>query len=245
METVLPFRVAWGEFPDVEIVASESAVKWHPRYAEAKSGNLGAGYAMSKEFVTSATLDRVAKMVGSGGHKWLPVVGSEDAGVNRIPMCLAGVLDLHLGGETAETIVQVNRAGHTGASGWDRLVSPALFEGSVQEGERYVLVDDFIGQGGTLANLRGYVEANGGNVVGAVCLTGQSRSAVLRLSASTLRELQSKHGNELDDLWWGWFGYGVDRLTESEARYLIRVEDVDAIRNRIVEAGRRRYGESR
>lgn len=103
-------------------------------------------------------------------------------------------------------------------------------------GERYVLADDFIGQGGTLANLRGHVEAKGGVVVGAVSLTGQARSATVRLSKETLIALQSKHGHTLENLWQSWFGYGLGYLTESEARYLLRAEDVDTIRNRIVAA---------
>ena len=39
------------------------------------------------------------------------------------------------------------------------------------------MVDDFIGQGGTLANLRGWIEEHGGKVVAAVALTGKPYSA--------------------------------------------------------------------
>jgi adenine/guanine phosphoribosyltransferase-like PRPP-binding protein len=33
------------------------------------------------------------------------------------------------------------------------------------QGERYIIVDDFVGQGGTLANLIGYIESQGGQAV--------------------------------------------------------------------------------
>ena len=46
----------------------------------------------------------------------------------------------------------------------------------------YVLVDDFVGMGGTLANLKGYIESKGGKVLAAVCLTGKPHSAKLALS---------------------------------------------------------------
>jgi hypothetical protein len=89
-----------------------------------------------------------------------------------------------------------------------------------------------------LANLRGYVQTKGGVVEAATTLTGQSRSAVLRVSRETLIALQSKHGAELENLWRNWFGYGLDILTESEARYLLRAENVDTIRIRILAARR-------
>ena len=82
----------------------------------------------------------------------------------------------------------------------------------------------------------GYVEAKGGSVAGAIALTGQARSATVRLSTETLIALKSKHGAELENLWCSWFGYGLEFLTESEARYLVRAENVDTIRNRILEA---------
>lgn len=44
---------------------------------------------------------------------------------------------------------------HTGANGFGRLARQPFFEGVVTAGQDYVLVDDFVGMGGTLANLRG------------------------------------------------------------------------------------------
>ena len=79
-----------------------------------------------------------------------------------------------------------------------------------------MLVDDFVGMGGALANLKGYIESKGGKVLAAVCLTGKPHSAKLALSAERLQELRSKHG--------------------TEARYLARTETVDTIRDRIAAA---------
>lgn len=84
------------------------------------------------------------------------------------------------GGAVDRSIVQINRVGHTGASGWTRLANQALFDGDVVAGQHHVLVDDFVGQGGTLANLRGYIIAKGGLVASYVALTGQPRSAKSR-----------------------------------------------------------------
>ena len=49
----------------------------------------------------------------------------------------------------------------------ERAASFHIAEGFVSH-ESYLMVDDFIGQGGTLANFRGHIEAAGGVVLAAV-----------------------------------------------------------------------------
>jgi adenine/guanine phosphoribosyltransferase-like PRPP-binding protein len=111
----------------------------------------------------------------------------ESEGVNEIPAALAERLSAWLGLPITESIVQSNTVGYTGASGFQRLANQALFEGQVERDRNYLLVDDFIGQGGTLANLIGYVEAAGGHALGATVLTGNlARPSCL----PTLRKLK-------------------------------------------------------
>ena len=85
---------------------------------------------------------------------------------------MATLLSERLAAPFRTTVVQTNVASHTGADGYGRLARQARFDGDVEENCEYVMVDDFIGQGGTLANLRGWIESRGGRVVGAVALTG-------------------------------------------------------------------------
>ena len=112
----------------------------------------------------------------------------------------------------------------------------SLFEGEVERGRDYLLVDDFVGQGGTIANLKGFIESRGGTAIGCTTLTGKPWSAKLTPSVDTLRMLRDKHGGELESWWKDTFGYGFDFLTESEARYLARADSVELIRNRILAA---------
>jgi hypothetical protein len=131
--------------------------------------------------------------------------------------------------------VQANIVNHTGANGFIRMARQAIFEGEVTANCNYVIVDDFIGQGGTIANLRGHIQAGGGTVIGATVLTGKPFSALLALTTETLNELRSKHG-QLEQWWTERFGFAFDCLTQSEARYLCNTKDVDTIRNRILES---------
>ena len=103
-------------------------------------------------------------------------------------------------------------------------------------GREYVMVNDFIGQGGTLANLHGWVEKQGGRVGGAVVLTGKPYSAILTPSKEQLHELRNKHGRDFEKWWRKHFGHAFNCLAQSEARYLARSPDVDAIRDRLAAA---------
>jgi hypoxanthine-guanine phosphoribosyltransferase len=155
--------------------------------------------------------------------------------MNAIPHVLARRLSAELGLRLDLGILQINRVTHTRADGYHRLAFPAVFLGKVAVTD-YLLVDDFVGQGGTLANLRGHVEAEGGRVIGAVSLSGKQHSARLRLQQETLSRLREKHGDQLEKWWIATFGYGLDRLTESEAAYLCRSDTFDVIATRIAGA---------
>ena len=96
----------------------------------------------------------------------------------------------------------------------------------------YLLTDYFVGQGGTLANLRSHIMSKGSKVLGAIVLTGKAHSAIIALDRVTLQELRVKYGQQLEN----WWNQRFDCLTESEARYLLNTPDVDRIRNKIIEA---------
>jgi hypothetical protein len=134
------------------------------------------------------------------------------------------------------TIVQSNKVAHTRADGWHRLVTPAMFTGPVVHGADYLLVDDHVGFGGTLGNLRGHIEANGGHVLGMTTLTETGGGRHIAIRQETLSVLYSTHGTELSQFWCIVFGHGIDCLTNLEAGYLSRVESFDAIRTRMAQA---------
>jgi len=127
--------------------------------------------------------------------------------------------------------------GHTGADGFKRLANQALFAGAAVHGATYLIVDDFVGQGGTLANLIGFIRSQGGEVLGASVLTGKPYSAKLAPDEGQINALRHKHGRELETWWGEKFGFDFDRLTRSEARYLEKTADAHTIRSRIAAAG--------
>jgi hypothetical protein len=221
---------------DVVILADEQRVKHDREYASAKSGDMLAAGRLADRFVDSLALGLVKALIGPVRPILLPVHALEVAGVNEIPVALAVRLAAGLDLDVDASIVQINTAGHTGASGYQRLANPALFNGNVKAAEAYLIIDDFIGQGGTVANLRGYVESHSGRVIGITTLTGRSYSAKLAPELSLIKAVRDKHGGALEIWWQEEFGYGFDCLTQSEARYLERSADADTIRNRMAAA---------
>ena len=236
-----PPRVAWRGFPRAVLLADETRTKQHPEYSAAKAGDAVAAanlvLALVNEMgiaavrgLTSAA--KVAPPILIGVHAY------ERDGFNAIPAALTEFLSESIGVPYGANIVQTNVVGHTGADGYGRLARQAAFGGKVEKGREYVMVDDFVGQGGTLANLRGWVEKQGGMVVGAVVLTGKPYSAKLNPSEEQLHDLRQKHGQDFEKWWRDRFGHSFDCLTQSEARYLTRSPDVDAIRDRLAAAER-------
>lgn len=231
-----PDRAAWDDaFPEVLILAAETEIKRHADYRAAKTGDAEAAARLVRDLVTQAKVDELARMIAGRAPVLASIHAQEAHGINAIPEALADLLGLKLGLPTDDAIVQVNVVNHTGASGFARLARQALFEGDVQAGAEYLIVDDFIGQGGTIANFRGHLLAHGARVIGAVVLTGKPFSARLALSAERLTELRAKHG-QLEDWWRENFGFSFDTLTESEGRYLVNTADADTIRDRIASA---------
>ncbi len=229
-------RTPLFDFPDVIIHATESVVKKHPRYKEAKSGDNEAALELVQDTINPEQIGRLNRILDGQKPFLVSAHAYEAEGVNAIPEVFADELAQYLDLVVDSGIVQTNVVAHTGADGFGRLARQPFFEGTVTRGQEYVLVDDFVGMGGTLANLRGYIEEQGGRVIAAVALTGKPYSAKLALDKEQLQELRDKHGKELETWWWENFGHTFDCLTQSEARYLTRTADVDTIRNRIAEA---------
>ena len=218
------------------IHASESAVKQHAAYKTAKSGDDDAATDLVLDSFSLEKTLALEALVAGQTPTLVSAHAFEREGVNAIPQVFADQLGKVLGWPVDAGVVQVNVVFHTGANGFWRLARQAEFEGPVKPGRDYVLVDDFVGMGGTLANLKGYIESNGGHVVAAVSLTGNPHSAKLAPTPERLNELREKHGTDFENWWIGRFAHGFDTLTESEARYLARTETADVIRNRIAAA---------
>jgi hypothetical protein len=234
---MLPPRTPWQpKFPDVVVHSTLAARDGHPDYAAAKSGNAVSGLTLAQQLLSKAQIEHLRELVGGADALLLPISALEISGFNAIPDAMAQTLSIELGWPTsAGEIVQSNKVGHTRARAFNRLVTPASFEGRVIAGQTYVLVDDHVGLGGTLANLKGFVETHGGRVAAMTTLTESREARHIALQTDTLNMLGERHGEELENLWREQFGHGLDCLTDVEARILCREPTIDAIRDRLAQ----------
>lgn len=139
----------------------ETQVRGHPCYADAEACDLDAAAELVQATLSQATLTTLAGLE-LAAPMLLPVVAEEAHGTNAIPLVLAHQLGAALGWPIETRVIQSNVVGRTRKDGYYRLAFQPLFDGASYPDRDYVLVDDFIGQGATLANLRGHVLAGGG-----------------------------------------------------------------------------------
>jgi len=232
-----PHRTSLYGFPDVVLHADESAVKRHPQFAPAKAGDILAAEALVADMANGDCVPVLQVLVDRRRAELVSVHALETEGVNEIPAALAKLLSVWLGLPSNESVVQSNTVGHTGASGYHRLANQAQFFGAVLPERHYLIVDDFVGQGGTLANLIGFIKSQGGHVIGATALTGKPYSAKLAPDETQIQALRDRYGQEFEEWWRQRFGFGFAELTRSEARYLENSPGAHTVRDRLVAAG--------
>jgi hypothetical protein len=235
----LPTRFPWpGNFPPVVIHCQSVKLRdGHPDYLPAKSGSGEAAIRLANALIDAQAIARIRTTLGGRDAVILPVVADESMGFNAIPDGMAHILGqaLKLSVVSGE-IVQSNKVGHTRAPAFQRIVTPAEFRGEVIEGANYVLVDDHIGLGGTLANLRGYVEGHGGKVICMSTLTRSRDAEQISLTPDTASAIWKLHGQALDTLWQTEFGHGINSLTELEALNLCRQRTLADIKDFLAKA---------
>jgi uncharacterized Zn-binding protein involved in type VI secretion len=233
-----PLRSPWEEsFPPVLIHAQKLDITTHPWFAAARSGDVDAAALLVADTCSGVVADTLAAL---GVGDALPCLASVHAqkldGLNVLPDVLAHGLQLLLGWDIDMELVQANVVDHSGVIGFAHLARQAVFDGPVQPGRAYVLVDDFVVHGGTLANLRGHILRHGGKVIGATVLTGNATAATLPPSPEILHEVRDKHG-AIEAWWTQYFGYNFDCVTAVEARFLATNSNPAYVRAQIEAAG--------
>lgn len=229
-------RAPRGDFPQAIRNADLSAIQAEPEYQAAKGGDHQAALNLVDRPITAETVDRIKALIGDRKLTLLPVLAVEGTGNNKIPLAMAEVLSSRLALDVELGIGQREKIHRIGAGADYRLVFNPTFKGKVHPGRSYLILDDTLTMGGTLASLRGYVENRGGKVIGASVMTARRGGVDLAVKPTMLEAIARKHGPTMDTFWRETFGYGIDYLTQSEAGHLRAAASVDAIRVRIAAA---------
>jgi len=227
-------RADWTGFPSVVRNGDLNTLSREPEYMAAKSGDAPAALTLIERLLTDQAIESVRSLITDPANtRIIPVQAEEATGRNKIPLAIAEVLADRLGLEVDYSICQIERVRRTGASADHRLAFSPSFDGSVVPGQAYLIVDDTLTMGGTLAALRGHLIQQGGVVLGAAVMTAHEGALNLPVTPSMLERIQQKHGNAMNEYWQQEFGYGIERLTQGEAGHLRAAASVEAIRDRI------------
>lgn len=229
-------RAPWGAFPPVVRNGDLGSMKGEPEYRDAKAGDSEAAMQMVVRLVTPELVDAVRLQAGDSDAVLVPVLAQEASGNNRIPLMMAVYLGRRLGLDVTTDIVQSVRAHRTDSGADHRLAFSPAFDGPVADGQRYIILDDTLAMGGTLAALRGFIENRGGKVIGAAVMTAHEGALKLTPTPKMLAGIEAKHGSAMNDYWLKEFGYGIEQLTQGECGHLKAAVSVDAIRSRIAAA---------
>lgn len=237
-----PPRSPWRrDFPPVVAHANLRDLVEHPSYRLAKHGESNqAALHIVYDLIFDHSISMIERMAPDANTRIVGVHAEESVGRNRIPYAYAEVLAEILGIYTDPGVVQSSVANHGNApSIYHRLVSQPSFDGYVEPDASYLIVDDTCTAGGTLANLKGFIEHHGGIVVGmsVLALPSRNRQVDISLAETTLKRLQYRHSG-LAEFWKQEFGHELNVLTEGEAGHLRAAPSVDTIRNRLIEARR-------
>jgi hypothetical protein len=229
----LPHKVAISGVRDCPIPGTaqalwlfetDQALKGHSCYVKAKAG----------DWQSALTLIRDLALEGIFAHRekfredciFVAPFAREASGENAIPQVFAEVCAMVCGASADQSIVQTTKVYHTGADAMERLALRPEFDGEVQQGKRYVLVDDVTSLGGTLAELAHYIQSHGGIVDAIFVAVNAGRSKLFAPDKQTLKTIDARYGHELIEI----FGIAVNALTANEAGYLV------GFRNRLAKA---------
>jgi diguanylate cyclase (GGDEF)-like protein len=231
-------RSAWpDDFPNATTHTTLQKLKAHPDYAAAKAGDIEAAYRVVNDLVKRDKVKAIA-----AAHPDAVVVAAhaeEEAGRNAIPRILAEEFGA-AGLEVNDTIIQTNKPQRTKKGSPLRLALRPEFAGEVEPGREYILIDDAIGQGGTIAELRFFIESNGGKVVNVSALTSGIFGNKLKIESKTVTDLEKKFGREQLETFLDEFNTAgrIEALTEKEGRFILKQLSLDSLRDRILAEAR-------
>lgn len=226
-------RTAWNDFPPVISNGKLGDLKNEPEYPAAKAGDVVQSALLVEKLLKDETVQEIKNLIGDNQPILVPIQSEEASGKNRIPHATAHALADKLGLQVDTDIVQSNTAKRTDTGIYHRYVAPPEFKGEVQAGKSYLIVDDTLSVGGTIATLKGYIENKGGKVIGSTVMTAHALKVDIPIQLNMLQSLQQKQG--LNEYWKQEFGYSVDKLTQQEAGHL-RKPTLEQIQERVQEA---------
>lgn len=214
----------WREgVEDVTVHTTLSTVrkKYGELHEKAKAGDREAALELVKNIVKPEKIKALAEQHPNARVAF--VHAEEATGRNAIPALYARQFEKQ-GLQLDDDIIQVNKPAHTGSDRVGRFICRARFDGEVESGAEYIIVDDHVTMGGTLRDLKDYIESKGGKVVAVSTLTASAGGTKLRPTEEQIQQLNEKGitNEQLRELG---IADNIDGLTRHEAAEILVLAD--------------------
>ena len=245
------FNNSWSiDFPSVIHFVdhkNESAKPWklletHPDYEAAKNQeDYSAALRLVHDILKTPENQKQLKEISEKykGAIIVPIRAVESNGENYIPEIFARYISNCTGLDVDDSILQINKVNRTGKDEWYRFAFRPKFDGNVKEGEKYILVDDIFSNGGSLNELRLFIERNGGKVIQTAVLALGGHGDKIAPEPDILKTLLDKHGINNVSLFLkenNIYGGNYKALTNPEAFALRRARSIDEAREKVAAA---------
>lgn len=219
---------------NIMVQTSIAKLKSHPSYQQGKKGDEQAALSVVSGVANKAKLKSLADQFPQAVI--VPVFGMEREGMNKLPLAYAMYMSQMTGLPVHESLVMTNVPARIGSDGWYRLTHRPEFNGQIVIGQEYIIVDDVATQGGTLSELRAYIESHGGKVVAVSTLAAAQFSTVLAIRAETKQKLIDRYGQQELTAWLqrhGLYNGEIGALSEGEARIILGAKTLAEAESRI------------
>ncbi len=243
------YRESWGNFPPAIANDVMGTLRFDAKDVEApeynggkRAGNMEDAVALIQRKLFKNTIKKLKQFlqrenIDLDSLVIVPVDAVEGAGKNKIPLAIAKVISEELGGVVIDNeIKQSNKVSRTGQGINHRLAFMPTFQGGVAP-KKYLIVDDTLRVGGTIANLRGHINKHGGKTIGVFVMQSDEQSLTLQPSQKTYNKLYNKHQKEkVDEFCIKEFGFDSTCLTRGEAGNIAASTSLDEMGRRISDA---------
>lgn len=158
---------------------------------EGKSGNEEAAVELVDKLVNDKIVSQLVNQYPNAIVVPIPSIETADKKPNAIPLAYARKFE-KAGLQIADDIIEIDSAHHTGKKSFKRVVNRPHFDGTIEQGREYIIVDDVFAMGGTINSMRNFIEDKGGKVVAVSTLTPSvENSKILAITDENLNSLKS------------------------------------------------------
>ncbi|MBO4870925.1 MAG: phosphoribosyltransferase, partial [Muribaculaceae bacterium] len=213
----LPQTAPWRDgVENVVIQSSRINTRFPELHSKAKAGDAQSAAELVSKVVKPEKVKALAERYPNAIVAF--VHAAESTGCNQLPGQYAEVFEDY--GLKLSDVVQINKPGHTGADMVGRFIRRARFDGDVEGGREYIIVDDMFTMGCTLRDLKDYIESKGGKVVAVSTLMASRYGTALRPTEEQIKQI-NEIGITNEQLKGLGIADNIEGLTRQEAEELI------------------------